>query len=84
DEGNGSIQSAHLYSEQHSNESLSLEQAWSIEPAWTTDLTGADQATISSAQQIEKLNQNMTAYQEFQAKYFTAHSSVRDAQVGYW
>ncbi|WP_343316368.1 type VI secretion system Vgr family protein [Acinetobacter soli] len=84
DEGNGSIQSAHLHSEQHSNESLSLEQAWSIEPAWTTDLTGADQATISSAQQIEKLNQNMTAYQEFQAKYFTAHSSVRDAQVGYW
>ncbi|WP_151765494.1 type VI secretion system Vgr family protein [Acinetobacter soli] len=83
DEGNGSIQSAHLHSEQHSNESLSLEQAWSIEPAWTTDLTGADQATISSAQQIEKLNQNMTAYQEFQAKYFTAHSSVRDAQVGY-
>lgn len=84
DEGNGSIQSAHLHSEQHSNESLSLEQAWSIEPAWTTDLTGTDQATISSAQQIEKLNQNMTAYQEFQAKYFTAHSSVRDAQVGYW
>ena len=84
DEGNGSIQSAHLHSEQHSNESLSLEQAWTIEPAWTTDLTGADQATISSAQQIEKLNQNMTAYQEFQAKYFTAHSSVRDAQVGYW
>lgn len=84
DEGNGSIQSAHLHSEQHNNESLSLEQAWSIEPAWTTDLTGADQATISSAQQIEKLNQNMTAYQEFQAKYFTAHSSVRDAQVGYW
>lgn len=84
DEGNGSIQSTHLHSEQHSNESLSLEQAWSIEPAWTTDLTGADQATISSAQQIEKLNQNMTAYQEFQAKYFTAHSSVRDAQVGYW
>lgn len=84
DEGNGSIQSAHLYSEQHSNESLSLEQAWSIEPAWTTDLTGADQATISSAQQIEKLNQNITAYQEFQAKYFTAHSSVRDAQVGCW
>ncbi|WP_111812312.1 type VI secretion system Vgr family protein [Acinetobacter soli] len=84
DEGNGSIQSAHLHSEQHSNESLSLEQAWSIEPAWTTDLTGADQATISSAQQIEKLNQNITAYQEFQAKYFTAHSSVRDAQVGYW
>lgn len=84
DEGNGSIQSAHLHSEQHSNESLSLEQAWLIEPSWTTDLTGADQATISSAQQIEKLNQNMTAYQEFQAKYFTAHSSVRDAQVGYW
>jgi len=84
DEGNGSIQSSHLHSEQHSNESLSLEQAWSIEPAWTTDLTGADQATISSEQQIEKLNQNMTAYQEFQAKYFTAHSSVRDAQVGYW
>lgn len=84
DEGNGSIQSAHLHSEQHNNESLSLEQAWSIEPAWTTDLTGADQATISSTQQIEKLNQNMTAYQEFQAKYFTAHSSVRDAQVGYW
>lgn len=84
DEGSGSVLSAHQHSDQQSNESLSLEQAWSIGSAWTTDLMGADQATASSSQQIEKLNQNLTAYQESQAKYFTAQTTVRDAQVGYW
>lgn len=84
DEGSGSMLSAHQHSDQQSNESLSLEQAWSIGSAWTTDLTGADQATASSSQQIEKLNQNLTAYQERQAKYFMAQTTVRDAQVGYW
>lgn len=84
DEGSGSMLSAHQHSDQQSNESLSLEQAWSIGSAWTTDLTGADQATVSSSQQIERLNQNLTAYQERQAKYFMAQTTVRDAQVGYW
>lgn len=84
DEGSGSVLSAHQHSDQQSNESLSLEQAWSIGSAWTADLTGADQATASSSQQIERLNQNLTAYQERQAKYFTAQTTVRDAQVGYW
>lgn len=30
DEGSGSVLSAHLYSDQYNNESLSLEQAWSV------------------------------------------------------
>ncbi|WP_130804037.1 type VI secretion system Vgr family protein [Acinetobacter ihumii] len=84
DEGSGSVLSAHLHSDQHSNESLSLEQAWSIGAAWTADLTGSDQATPSGSQQIERLNQNLSAYQEIQAKYFKAKTTVRDAQVGYW
>ncbi|WP_152877078.1 type VI secretion system Vgr family protein, partial [Acinetobacter guerrae] len=84
DEGSGSVLSAHQHSERYSNESLSLEQAWTTSAAWTTDLTGADQATTSGSQQIEKLNQNLSAYQEKQAKYFKAQTTVRDAQVGYW
>jgi len=33
---------------------------------------------------LEKLNRQLSQYQDLQAKYFTAQSSVRDAQVGYW
>ncbi|MBJ9987017.1 phage late control D family protein, partial [Acinetobacter sp. S40] len=84
DDGSGSILSAHQHSDQQSNESLSLEQAWHISPTWTTDLTGADQATASGSSQLEKLKHNLTDYQEKQAKYFKAQTTVRDAQVGYW
>ncbi|RKG30703.1 type VI secretion system Vgr family protein [Acinetobacter tianfuensis] len=76
--------STHLQSEQQDNETLSLEQAWTLSPAWTTDLNGADQATASGTGQLEQLNQQLSQYQALQAKYFTAQSSVRDAQVGYW
>ncbi|NNH34535.1 type VI secretion system tip protein VgrG [Acinetobacter sp. NIPH 2377] len=79
-----SLLSHHQHSELQDNETLSLEQAWSISPAWTSDLTGTDQATTSGSQQLEKLNQQLGQYQALQAKYFTAQSSVRDAQVGYW
>ncbi|AYO52862.1 type VI secretion system Vgr family protein [Acinetobacter wuhouensis] len=76
--------SNHQHSDQQDNETLSLEQAWTISPAWTSDLKGEDQTTASSSAQIEKLNNQLTQYQELQSKYFTATSSVRDAQVGYW
>ncbi|MFX3803933.1 contractile injection system protein, VgrG/Pvc8 family, partial [Streptococcus suis] len=33
---------------------------------------------------LDRLNQQLNQYHELQAKYFTAKSSVRDAQVGYW
>ncbi|WP_180122446.1 type VI secretion system Vgr family protein [Acinetobacter sp. YH12086] len=76
--------STHAQSEQQHNETLSLEQAWTVSSAWTTDLKGADQATTSNTQQLDQLNRQLNQYQELQAKYFTASSSVRDAQVGYW
>ncbi len=76
--------SHHQHSDQQDNETLSLEQAWTISPAWTSDLKGEDHTTTSSSVQIEKLNSQLTQYQELQSKYFTATSSVRDAQVGYW
>ncbi|AXQ23845.1 type VI secretion system tip protein VgrG [Acinetobacter wuhouensis] len=79
-----SVLSHHTHSDQQDNETLSLEQAWTISPAWTSDLKGEDQTTTSSSAQIEKLNNQLTQYQELQSKYFTATSSVRDAQVGYW
>lgn len=84
DDASGSNLSAHTHSEQQGNEELSLEQAWSISPAWISDLNGEDQSTASSASQIDKLNQQLSAYQELQAKYFKAQTTVRDAQVGYW
>lgn len=84
DDGSGSLLSSHQQSESYANESLSLEQAWSITPAWISDLTGADQTTASGAQQLEKLNANLGQYQAACAKYFKAQTSVRDAQVGYW
>ena len=76
--------SKHSHSDQQDNESLSLEQAWSISPAWTSDLNGEDQTTPSSRTQLDKLNTQLAQYQDLQAKYFTAIGSVRDAQVGYW
>ncbi|KJV36844.1 type VI secretion system Vgr family protein, partial [Acinetobacter brisouii] len=84
DDASGLNLSAHTHSEQQGNEELSLEQAWSISPAWINDLNGEDQSTASSASQIDKLNQQLSAYQELQAKYFKAQTTVRDAQVGYW
>ena len=76
--------SSHQHSAQQENETLSLEQAWTISSTWTCDLNGEDHSTGASGQQLEKLNLQLNQYQELQAKYFTAMSSVRDAQVGYW
>ena len=84
EEGAGSVLSAHQHSTEHGNEILGLEQAWNISPAWVSDLKGEDQATKSSNAQVEKLNTQLNQYQALQAKYFSAHSSVRDSQVGYW
>ncbi|MBI1452664.1 MULTISPECIES: type VI secretion system Vgr family protein [Acinetobacter] len=76
--------STHAYSEQHDNEMLSLEQVWTLSSAWTSDLNGEDQATQSGPAQLEQANLQLNQYQALTAKYFIAHSSVRDAQVGYW
>ena len=76
--------SHHQHSEQRDNETLSLEQAWTLSPAWTSDLKGEDQTTMSSSAQLDQMNAQLMRYQELQSKYFTAISSVRDAQVGYW
>ena len=84
EEGAGSVLSKHQHSGNQDNVSLSLEQAWHISPAWMQDLNGEDQATASSNQQIEKLNENLSKYYDAQAKQFIAKSTVRDAQVGYW
>ncbi|OTG55129.1 type VI secretion system protein [Acinetobacter sp. ANC 4204] len=84
EDASGSVLSSHKHSANRDNESLSLEQAWSISPAWISDLKGEDQATKSSNSQLDKLNKQLNQYQALQSKYFTAHSSVRDTQVGYW
>ena len=84
EDASGSVLSSHKHSSNRDNESLSLEQAWSISPAWISDLKGEDQATKSSNSQLDKLNKQLNQYQALQSKYFTAHSSVRDIQVGYW
>lgn len=84
EDASGSVISSHQHSAQRDNESLSLEQAWSLSPAWIADLKGDDQATASGNNQLDKLNKQLNQYQALQAKYFTAHSSVRDTQVGYW
>ena len=84
EDASGSVLSSHKHSAQRDNESLSLEQAWSISPAWISDLKGEDQATASGNSQLDKLNKHLNQYQALQAKYFIAHSSVRDTQVGYW
>ncbi|KJH64021.1 DUF2345 domain-containing protein [Acinetobacter calcoaceticus] len=84
EEGMGSVQSKHSHSVNQDNASLNLEQAWHMSPAWMQDLNGEDQATASSHQQLEKLNQNLSDYYASQSKYFRAQTTVRDAQVGYW
>ncbi|MNH54208.1 Phage-related baseplate assembly protein [compost metagenome] len=84
EEGMGSVQSKHGHSVNQDNASLNLEQAWHMSPAWMQDLNGEDQATASSHQQLEKLNQNLSDYYASQSKYFRAQTTVRDAQVGYW
>ena len=84
EDASGSVLSSHKHSSNRDNESLSLEQAWSVTPAWISDLKGEDQATKSGNNQLDKLNKQLNQYQALQAKYFTAHSSVRDTQVGYW
>ncbi|WP_081241744.1 type VI secretion system Vgr family protein [Acinetobacter johnsonii] len=78
------VLSAHQHSDQQDNESLGLEQVWCVSPAWTADLQGQDQVTSANSSQLDRLNQQLNQYHELQAKYFTAKSSVRDAQVGYW
>ncbi|UUS56567.1 MULTISPECIES: type VI secretion system Vgr family protein [unclassified Acinetobacter] len=84
EEGAGSVQSKHSHSENQDNVSLGLEQAWHFSPAWIQDLKGEDGATKSGNSQIEKFNENLSNYYDSQAKQFTATSTVRDAQVGYW
>jgi len=84
EDASGLVVSSHQHSALRDNESLSLEQAWNISPAWISDLKGEDQATASSNSQLDRLNKHLNHYQALQAKYFTAHSSVRDTQVGYW
>ncbi|MGG6541587.1 UNVERIFIED_CONTAM: type VI secretion system tip protein VgrG [Acinetobacter baumannii] len=84
EDASGLVVSSHQHSALRDNESLSLEQAWNISPAWISDLKGEDQATASSNSQLDRLNKHLNQYHALQAKYFTAHSSVRDTQVGYW
>ena len=84
EDGAGTVLSSHKHSAHRDNESLSLEQAWSISPAWIRDLKGKDQATTSGNHQLDKLSSQLNQYQALQAKYFKAQSSVRDTQVGYW
>ncbi|WP_196081045.1 type VI secretion system Vgr family protein, partial [Acinetobacter sp. Res13-Abat-PEC09-P3-02] len=84
EEGAGNVQSKHQHSDQYDNASLGLEQVWHFSPAWIPDLNGEDGATPSGNSQIERFNQNLSNYYDAQAKQFTAISTVRDAQVGYW
>jgi type VI secretion system secreted protein VgrG len=84
EEGAGSVQSKHSHSNNQDNASLGLEQAWHFSPAWIQDLNGEDGATKSGNSQIERFNQNLSNYYDLQAKQFTATSTVRDAQVGYY
>ena len=84
EEGAGSVQSKHSHSDNQDNASLGLEQAWHFSPAWIQDLNGEDGATKSGNSQIEKFNENLSNYYDSQSKKFTATTTVRDAQVGYW
>ncbi|MCU4551877.1 type VI secretion system tip protein VgrG [Acinetobacter nosocomialis] len=83
-DGVGSVQSKHQHSSNYDNQSLSLEEAWHYSPAWMQDLNGEDGATSASNQQLEKFNQNLSAYFDAQSKQFIAKTTVRDTQVGYW
>lgn len=84
EDGAGSVQSTHSHSEHHDNLSLGLEDAWHFTPAWIQDLKGEDGATASGSQQIERLNEHRNHYYNAAAKHFIAHTTVRDAYVGYW
>ncbi|EPG6086533.1 type VI secretion system Vgr family protein [Acinetobacter baumannii] len=83
-DGAGSVQSKHQHSTNYDNQSLSLEEAWHFSSAWMQDLNGEDGATSASNQQLEKFNQNLSAYYDAQSKQFIAKTTVRDTQVGYW
>ena len=84
EEGAGNVLSKHKHSENYDNAGLGLEQVWHFSPAWTQDLNGEDGVTPSGNSQVERFNQNLSNYYDSQAKQFTATSTVRDAQVGYW
>ncbi|NKG33346.1 type VI secretion system Vgr family protein [Acinetobacter junii] len=84
EQGAGSVQSTHQHSNQYNNASLQLEDAWHFSPAWIQDLKGEDGATTSGNSQIEKFNQNLGQYHNLKSKYFTAKTTVRDTQIGYW
>ena len=84
EDGAGSVLTKHRHSDNQNTESLGLEQAWHFSPAWTPDLNGADGVTPSGTRQVERFNDNLSHYHNSQAKQFTAQSTVRDAQVGYW
>ena len=84
EQGAGSVQSTHQHSDQYNNASLQLEDAWHFSPAWIQDLNGEDGATTSGNSQIEKFNQNLGQYHNLKSKYFTAKTTVRDTQIGYW
>ncbi|ENW21665.1 type VI secretion system Vgr family protein [Acinetobacter haemolyticus] len=84
EDGAGSVQSTHSHSEHHDNLSLGLEDAWHFTPAWIQDLKGDDGVTASGSQQIERLNEHRNQYYNAAAKHFIAHTTVRDAYVGYW
>ncbi len=47
-------------------------------------MNGEDGATTSGNSQIEKFNQNLGQYHNLKSKYFTAKTTVRDTQIGYW
>lgn len=83
-DGAGSVQSTHQHSASYDNQSLSLEDAWHFSPAWMQDLNGEDGAASASNQQLEKFNQNLSAFHDAQSKQFVAQTTVRDTQVGYW
>ncbi len=49
------------------------------------DLTGRDSGdSLQSTEQLEQLGQQLARSSDLQAKYFSAQSNLRDAQVGYW
>lgn len=84
EDGAGNVQTKHQHSQDHDAASLALEDAWHFSPAWMQDLNGEDGATESGNGQIEKLTQNRVHYHDLQSKHFVAHTTVRDAHVGYW
>ncbi|SDB82937.1 type VI secretion system Vgr family protein [Acinetobacter boissieri] len=84
EDGAGSVLSLDEQSGQYDNATLSLEDAWQISPAWVGDLKQEDGVTPASHQQVDTLNSHLSDQNRLKSKYFTAHSTVRDAQVGYW